>query len=145
MTTEEQEAHKEVAQFREIFYRKFGIYPTITFDLSKPPLIPLIIIESAANAVLNTMGSQYYKKGIRTLWHDTNVLICLQCFCKIALDSGNMQSRTARYLTQSPPLVAYGRGRINTLIKEKNERAIKTYGKIKTEIERLLFRDLETS
>lgn len=143
----QRQAERYVSGFKYRFEEKFGVVPKVSYRLEPPRevqnLISLELIEQAANTVLNTLSEQFYSEGIRTVFHDTNVLLCRWCYYKLSIDAGHTKSRMSKYIKQSQASVGYGLGKINKLILEKNEREQAIYSKIKNLLDEKIFRGLE--
>ena len=148
--TEEEELKRVIDRWllgiQRRFKDKFGLELITRYKMEPPPapkLIPLEVILHACEAVLNTLDTQMFQEGLRTVFYDPNVLLCRQIFFKISIESGHAQTRAAKFVKQSGPVAAYGRGRINKLISEKDEKTIRVYQDIKRKIDDAILRGLE--
>lgn len=141
METEQEEIERYIQAFKRTFKRKFGHECSVRYIVKQKPILPLEIIADSADSILNTLTNEYYENGIRTIYHDDNVLLCRWCYYKLAQENGHIKSRSAKFIKQSGPSVGYGLGKITQLIKEDGKEK-QIYDKIKSLIEDTILRSI---
>jgi len=139
----EKEIEAFITEFSDLFYGKFGMYPSVTYA-SKANLIKVTLkdIEDIANYLLSLdLDVTIPKATIKTRTRHRILVIYRQCVFKMARDLGYGFSRIGIHFGYDHATVLYANKNIKNLIATRDKQVIRVLTKLEDELKKRIGSD----
>jgi hypothetical protein len=132
-----EEAQADIEAFAKIFYKKYNLYPTVSFyiDRGKIESLPIYFIENTVNAILLNITSDL-KITIKTKRRFKMLNMYRQCTFKIMCDMGYTLYAIGKYFGFNHATVLHARDTVSDYIKLNDTEIIITLNHINNELQK---------